>query len=265
MKNLSVILVIAIASVAVQGANLQRPIEQPLPNALRSQGCFKSVGELVNPKGYPATATTSGFCNDSVCNKLNATVLALKGADCYCGFTYPPLDTRVDDSNCDYPCPGFGIEACGGIKAGSYYSVFNRGIEMDVPYYSAPSSTSSTSGSAPTTGPTQSQSPTDKADEKKANIGGIVGGVVVAVVAVAGAIGGVFFYLRRKRNKEIEEEHRRNAAVNSFIGHKPPGSSGGLSITDARLDPVMAQRRLSDGSIADNHDYSRKILRVTNA
>lgn len=89
-----------------------------------------------------------------------------------------------------------------------------------------------------------------------------MGGVVVAVVAVAGAIGGVFFYLRRKRNKEIEEEHRRNAAVNSFIGHKPPGSSGGLSITDARLDPVMAQRRLSDGSIADNHDYSRKILRV---
>jgi hypothetical protein len=66
--------------------------------------------------------------------------------------------------------------------------------------------------------------------------------------------------MRRKRNKEIEEEHRRNAAVNAFIG-KAPGSSGG-SITDARLDPVMAHRRMSDGSIADNQDYSRKILRV---
>jgi len=41
--------------------------------------------------------------------------------------------------------------------------------------------------------------------------------------------------------------------------------TGGYSVSDARLDPVMAQRRVSNGSIADNEDYSRKILRVTNA
>ena len=70
--------------------------------------------------------------------------------------------------------------------------------------------------------------------------------------------------MRRKRNSEIEEEHRRNAAVNAFIsGSKPPGSSGSISMTDSRLDPIMAHRRLSDGSIADNEDYSRKILRVS--
>lgn len=69
---------------------------------------------------------------------------------------------------------------------------------------------------------------------------------------------------RRRRNREIEEEHRRNAAVNAFIhGSKPPTSSGGYSVTDARLDPVMAQRRVSNGSIADNEDYSRRILRVS--
>lgn len=67
--------------------------------------------------------------------------------------------------------------------------------------------------------------------------------------------------MRRKRNQEIEEEHRRNAAVNAFIG-KPPRSSGGTSTTDSRMDPVMAHRRMSDGSIADNQDYSRRILRV---
>jgi len=34
---------------------------------------------------------------------------------------------------------------------------------------------------------------------------------------------------------------------------------------DQRLDPVLLQqRRLSDGSIADNQDYSRRILKVTN-
>lgn len=88
---------------------------------------------------------------------------------------------------------------------------------------------------------------------------GVAAGTVVGVLAVAGAVGGTFFYMRRKRNNEIEEEHRRNAAVNSFIGG---GHSVGGSVTDARLDPIMAQRRMSDGSIADNEDYSRRILRV---
>ncbi|EEY16991.1 conserved hypothetical protein [Verticillium alfalfae VaMs.102] len=83
------------------------------------------------------------------------------------------------------------------------------------------------------------------------------------MAAIAGAI---FWWVRRKRNSEIEEEHRRNAAVNSFIaGAKPPSSSGGISMTDSRMDPGFAHRRMSDGSIADNQDYSRKILRVTNA
>jgi cell wall integrity and stress response component len=93
-------------------------------------------------------------------------------------------------------------------------------------------------------------------------VAGIVAGVVVGVVVAAGITAGVFLYMRKKRNDEIEAEHRRNAAVNAFMG-KPPGSSGGLSMTDSRLDPVMAHRRMSDGSIADNQDYSRKILRVS--
>lgn len=97
------------------------------------------------------------------------------------------------------------------------------------------------------------------------NVAGIAGGVVVGVVAVAALLGGGFFWMRRKRNAEIEEEHRRNAAVNAFIsGGKPPSSSGGLSMSDSRLDPVM-NRRMSDGSIADNQDYSRRILRVCNS
>lgn len=108
------------------------------------------------------------------------------------------------------------------------------------------------------------QTPTAGADpEKKSsvNVGGIVAGVVVGVVALLAIAGGLAFWWRRRVNREIEEEHRRNAAVNAFM--KPPGSSGGYSLeNDTRLDPVMAQRRLSSGSIADNEDYSRRILRV---
>jgi hypothetical protein len=104
----------------------------------------------------------------------------------------------------------------------------------------------------------------DEADSgNKTNTVGIAVGVVVGLIVLSAICGGAFFFYRRRRNAEIEEEHRRNAAVNAFIaGGKPPSSSGGLSLSDQRLDPVMAQRRMSDGSIADNEDYSRRILRV---
>jgi len=97
---------------------------------------------------------------------------------------------------------------------------------------------------------------------------GIAVGVVVGLIAIAAIAGGLWLFLRNKNKQEIEEEHRRQAAVSQFInGGKSPGSSNGASsFTDTRLDPVvMSQRRMSDGSIADNQDYSRRILKVTNA
>jgi cell wall integrity and stress response component len=87
---------------------------------------------------------------------------------------------------------------------------------------------------------------------------GIAAGAVVGIIAVAAIIGGVWFYLRARKRRAVEEEYRRNATINSFI---KPGSTS--SISDSRLEPsVMMQRRMSDGSIADNQDYSRRILKV---
>jgi cell wall integrity and stress response component len=94
---------------------------------------------------------------------------------------------------------------------------------------------------------------------------GIAAGVVVGLIAIAAIAGGIFLFIRNKQRREVEEEYRRNAAISSFTqGGKHPSSSGGAStFSDMRLDPaVMAQRRMSDGSIADNQDYSRRILKV---
>jgi cell wall integrity and stress response component len=61
----------------------------------------------------------------------------------------------------------------------------------------------------------------------------------------------------------VEEEYKRQATINTFIANGKPGSSAGSSnLHDTRLDPAMVQRRMSDGSIADNQDYSRRILKV---
>lgn len=217
---------------------------------------------------------TSGKCGE-YCKKKKSLALALRGSKCYCGDFYPPKADSISDSECNFPCPGYPLEACGSLDD-DIYSIFNTGLELDVPEYeeeeetstsATPSSTKPADKTSPaestvtTTDPSSSDGGNDKKDGP--NVAAIAAGVVVGVIVFGAGIGGLFFFMRRKRNAEIEEEHRRNAAVNAFInGSKPPGSSGSISMTDSRLDPVMAHRRLSDGSIADNQDYSRRILRV---
>lgn len=253
------------------------PVVEPVLNQMTSQGCWKSNGNLT--VGYEGVKTTSGWCWD-ICKKKSAKVFSVQASKCYCGDVYPKEGDQVDDDKCNWPCPGYGKAACGALK--NYWSVYNSGEDLAPDNYvpeetttsAAPSSTkaaetTAAEESSPATG-TQDAATTSEAasDDKKdgPNVAAIAAGVVVGVVVIAAIGGGAIFFVRRRRNAEIEEEHRRNAAVNAFInGSKPPGSSGSISMTDSRLDPVMAHRRLSDGSIADNQDYSRRILRVTNA
>ena len=103
----------------------------------------------------------------------------------------------------------------------------------------------------------------DKSKKSGPNVAAIAAGVVVGIVLIAAIAGGIFIYIRNQKRREIEEEHRRNAAVSSFAaaGGKPPLSAGS-SFSDTRLDPVVMARRESTGSIADNQDYSRRILKV---
>lgn len=90
---------------------------------------------------------------------------------------------------------------------------------------------------------------------KSSNTAGIAAGVVVGVVAVCAIAGGLFFFLRNRKRRAMEEGFHRNSA--GTLATNP-------NMSDARLEPsVMMQRRQSDGSIADNRDYSRRILKVS--
>lgn len=265
------------------------PKEDPVPDQLKSQGCYTSSGNLKSvtvPKDDKGQVpnVTRGNCRDA-CLLIKKPVMGLKGNECLCGDEYPLKEDYTKDEACDQECFGYPKEPCGNLGDNPAWSIYNTGIDMDItnlkPQKSttssaAPSKTSSSSKEEETGDPasnnpavTSSGTSGDETKEEKKdgpNVAGIAAGVVVGVVAVAALVGGAFFFMRRRRNAEIEEEHRRNAAVNAFIsGAKPPGSSGGMSINDSRLEPGLAHRRLSDGSIADNQDYSRKILRVTNA
>lgn len=265
---------------AATGKGFQGPPEDPVSGTPTRYGCMSSKGELTKVEleieKDNNTFNSKGKCN-TACRALSKNVAATQADLCFCGDKYPPESSMVEDKKCNEPCPGYGDEACGGYET---FSVFNTGVRVSVGESEDASSSSSKTTAAPTTSAAStatnapaetSTAPAEQATESAAPTGstntvGIAVGVVVGVLALAGVGGGVFFLMRRRRNNEIEEEHRRNAAVNAFItGGKPPSSSGGLSMSDSRLDPVMANRRMSDGSIADNEDYSRRILRVTNA
>ncbi|KAL3426239.1 Cell wall integrity and stress response component 1 [Phlyctema vagabunda] len=252
--------------------------------AMTAKGCYSSSTGLTFNQTY--IYQTSGYCQE-LCVVAGQSVLATSEQDaCYCGNLLPPASSKVADSFCNEPCAGYDLENCGGD---GYFTVYLSGLRVSVDNADASASTSASSAGSAT--PTTSVAPsvvtvgggqvvtvTATSDASLASAAasaaaqkpsgpskaGIAAGVVVGVLGVLGIVAGIFVFMRSRKRRAIEEEHRRNAAVSSFVG-KPPTSSNG-SFSDTRLDPaVMAQRRMSDGSIADNQDYSRRILKVTNA
>lgn len=253
------------------------------------EGCYSSTTGLT--LNSTDTFNSAGYCSTQ-CLALEMPVMATKDSTCYCGPTLPPASTSTDNSSCTTQCPGYPSDKCGGT---GLYSVWLTGLTYDVTNADASASDTSSATTAKATGKstaTSTASPsvvtvggqtvvvtasssstgTSSAEKISSSSGpskaGIAAGVVIGIVAIAAIAGGIFLFIRNKKRREVEEEYRRNAAVSGFIhGGKPPTSSGGASsFNDTRLDPaVMAQRRMSDGSIADNQDYSRRILKVTNA
>ncbi|KFY91249.1 hypothetical protein V500_04771 [Pseudogymnoascus sp. VKM F-4518 (FW-2643)] len=240
-------------------------------------GCYNSLPgfTLEHNELYQAASACSTYCVP-----LGKPIMAIQGGDCWCGSALPPKADKVDDSKCDLVCPGYGKDMCGSAD-GTYFSTWTDGMtdpakNSDTASSSAkatPSKSSQATESSPTSpsvvtnfvgGQTVivTQSPA-AAKESEASSGpnkaGIAAGVVVGVIAIAAAIGGTWFFLRARNRRELEDAHRRQAAINAFV--KSPSDAPAF---DTRLEPAI-MRRMSAGSIADNQDYSRRILKVTNA
>ncbi|CAD6451482.1 d3a998fd-2dce-4e0b-a0ca-bbd7b38cde67 [Sclerotinia trifoliorum] len=295
MKSISTLAIIAATaciSNAIAAPSLELYTRQY--KTLTYMGCFSSGEGLTKNSTY--IYNSKGWCQMQCVPAAEYAVQATYNSDeCWCGDDLPPAADLVDDSKCNSPCAGTSLEMCGGTKL--YWSVYLTGTESSAPNYdpaaAAASSASSASASASSVAATHTtsiapsvvtvggQTVTVQASSAAAasssvaalsenkssgpNKAGIAAGVVVGVLVAAAIAGGIFIVMRNKKRREVEEEYRRNAAVNNFVtGGKVPVSSGG-SFTDTRLDPTLANRRMSDGSIADNQDYSRRILKVTNA
>ena len=52
-----------------------------------------------------------GACSYECVNSGHS-VMALRGQDCVCLDSLPSDDKKVDPSECNEPCPGYGLETC---------------------------------------------------------------------------------------------------------------------------------------------------------
>ncbi|KAK4990806.1 Protein SLG1 [Elasticomyces elasticus] len=269
-------------------------------NAMSYQGCYSSSEPLSDQGSF--MYQTSGHCQP-ICVGLGNTVMGLSsGSDCWCGALLPPADSKVDNSKCNSPCNGYKDENCGG--GNNYWSVYLTGLNKNpVPNYN-PGSSASVTMAATTIPPSSSTTASAHADsttiapsivtsvapgqtivvtlpaggaaastetastkQKSSggpNVAGIVAGVIVGVLFIVLIAGGLFFFARHRRRKQALEESKSHQVQEFAASGKSPWT-GQSRVNDSRLDPeAVMQRRASDGSIADNQDYSRRILQVTN-
>jgi cell wall integrity and stress response component len=232
--------------------------------AIETLGCYDTLGTNSDVEDNN-TFQTSGACQ-SVCTAKGAKVMITSGGtSCYCGDSVPPASAKVDSDQCNIGCGGYNLQTCGGLGTYQYYltGLGAPVIEKDNSTTSAkPSATTSAVESArpAVTSTTPSPSPSSSGGGGSSKVG-IAVGVVVGVIAVAAIAGVAVFFYRRRRNQKLEEEHARNAAINGFA--KGPKSEAS-SANDSRLDPsIYSARRDSLGSIADERDFSRRILQVS--
>ncbi|KAI1061007.1 hypothetical protein LB507_010194 [Fusarium sp. FIESC RH6] len=132
VTKLGLLTFLAMGAAQVSGrSQVQEPAKSPLMNQMTPQGCFSALPSDADSHGS-GPFMANGACGDS-CTKENKLVAITFGSTCYCSDKYPAKSSLVDDSSCDEPCPGYAMEACGGMDPKSY-SVFNTGLDLAPEY-----------------------------------------------------------------------------------------------------------------------------------
>jgi len=255
--------------------------------------CYSSSGNLHH--NGTDTYQSQGAC-EGVAGSNNVVIALTNGNDCYYGNELPPESDKVDSSKCSVACVGYPGDNCG---AEGFFRIYTNGVvtatsgdddsgsgssnaaDSSTPATTAPPSNSPATILVSQAGTTVVVTQANGATAAAATVsipastntssgnnngggsshaGAIAAGVVVGVVGVAAIIGAIFFWRRSRKHREEAAELQRQNSIAGLRSEKPPST---YSLTDSRLEPAY-MRRMSDGSIADNQDYSRRILKVTN-
>jgi cell wall integrity and stress response component len=73
-------------------------------------GCFSDSRPMIDHGPYDFQS--QGNCQ-RICYTLGNFVMGLgNGTDCWCGDELPSVSSKVDDSQCNTPCAGYGSQTC---------------------------------------------------------------------------------------------------------------------------------------------------------
>jgi cell wall integrity and stress response component len=269
--------IFALATSVSAQSSVQTASATNSPKAVQTLGCYSGLDSTFVNQG-PWTFQSSGYCQIVCSNQFKNVMATSQGSNCYCGDHIPASNKIVDNSTCNSACNGYDQQDCGGDTTFTVYlSGLSTDVETDGSSSSSakPSSTSnggsSSAGGSPsvitkagqTIVVTASSTANNQSSGGSSKVG-IAVGVVVGVLAIAAIVGGLIFFMKQRRRRAVEEEYKRNAANAEFIRQKS-GKSETSSTTDNRLDQAatFTHRRQSIGSIADENDFSRRILQVS--
>ncbi|KAL2202928.1 hypothetical protein CC79DRAFT_1373075 [Sarocladium strictum] len=120
------------AALAQAARELSTTTKPPVLGNPTPQGCFKSVPAGVLEKDATRNVFNSaGMCN-SACRKKDKPVVLIQAQYCICSDIYPARQAQAEDNACNFPCPGYAMEACGSENGA--YSVWNTGLQINVKF-----------------------------------------------------------------------------------------------------------------------------------
>ncbi|KAB8259921.1 hypothetical protein BDV32DRAFT_149895 [Aspergillus pseudonomiae] len=82
------------------------------PAIALNTACYNSLGSLT--PSHTTTEYQSVALCQQFCNAENKPVYAVQDKKCFCGYTLPPLEAKVENTECMTRCPGYPAENCGG-------------------------------------------------------------------------------------------------------------------------------------------------------
>ncbi|KAK5991354.1 hypothetical protein PT974_09635 [Cladobotryum mycophilum] len=222
---------------------------------------FNTADMPKNVSVYQTNGLCEGFC------RSKSAFAVTQGNGCWCTDFFPDEGSRVDTKKCDFPCPAYPLEDCGGTGLFGYFAL-NQIAPSGTKTASAPStsttsqdSSSSSSSSAvrtvtdsggavrtvtvvPSAAPDDNNHGSVPVKSSKLGTGAIVGIAVGVVGAALIVLGGLLFWFL-KRKKRNQNDYQDDPSVR--------GSSSGMIASTLPEMSMNGETSASPGSVGNRN------------